>query len=288
MGKSTNTVSFTTGGAAPIAPAKPVLKTTYNADSGHIRLQWASVANATSYQLFRSTKRDTGYTLVCTSTANGFTDTTAQVGVLYYYKLQAFTGSSGSPYSDVVSTRRRCAKPVVKPDYLTSTGKPYLKWSAVTGASKYQVYRSTSKTGTYKLLGTTTKLSYTDTSATTGTTYYYKVKAISKVKTSANSAYSKPISIVCHCAKPVVKIATTSSGDPRLTWSTVSGASRYEVYRSTSKNGTYTKVTTTTAKSYTDKSAKVGRTYYYKVKAISRKTTSANSAYSAVKSIKAK
>ena len=95
--KSTNTVSFTTGGAAPIAPAKPVLKTTYNADSGNIRLQWDSVANATSYQLFRSTKRDTGYTQVCTTTANGFTDTTAQVGVLYYYKLKAFTGSSGSP-----------------------------------------------------------------------------------------------------------------------------------------------------------------------------------------------
>ena len=37
------------------------------------------------------------------------------------------------------------------------------------------------------------------------------------MKTSANSAYSTPISIICHCAKPVVKITTTSSGDPKLT-----------------------------------------------------------------------
>ena len=150
------------------------------------------------------------------------------------------------------------------------------------------MYRSTSKTGTYKLLGTTTKLNYTDTSATTGYTYYYKVKAVSKVKTSANSAYSTPISIICHCAKPVVKITTTSSGDPKLTWSSVTGASKYEVYRATSSGGTYTKVATTTAKTYTNKTAKAGKTYYYKVKAVSKVKTSANSAYSAVKSIKAK
>ena len=50
--------------------------------------------------------------------------------------------------------------------------------------------RASSSGGTYKLLGTTTKLNYTDTSATTGYTYYYKVKAVSKVKTSANSSFS--------------------------------------------------------------------------------------------------
>ena len=92
---------------------------------------------------------------------------------------------------------------------------------------------------------------------------------------------------VCHCAKPVVQI-TTSSGDPRLAWSTVSGASRYEVYRATSSGGTYKKIATTTAKTYTDKSAKAGRTYYYKVKAVSKVKTAANSSYSAVKSIRAR
>ena len=53
---------------------------------------------------------------------------------------------------------------------IVSTGKPYIKWTAVTGASKYEVYRATSKTGTYKLLGTTASLSYTDNKAGAGYT----------------------------------------------------------------------------------------------------------------------
>ena len=48
--------------------------------------------------------------------------------------------------------------PTVTPDFLATTGKPYIKWKAVNGAVKYQVYRAGTKTGTYKLLGTTTKL----------------------------------------------------------------------------------------------------------------------------------
>ena len=270
-------------------PTAPQVTSSYQSTSGKPYLKWASVEYASKYEVYRATSKTGTYKKIATTSKASYTDTSASTGYTYYYKVKAVSSKgSASGYSAAVSAISHCARPVAKSDYLTSTGKPYVKWSAVTGASKYQVYRSTSKTGTYKLLGTTTKLNYTDTSATTGYTYYYKVKAVSKVKTSANSAYSKPISIVCHCAKPVVKITTTSSGDPKLTWSTVTGASKYEVYRATSSGGTYTKVATTTAKTYTDKTAKAGKTYYYKVKAVSKVKTSANSAYSAVKSIKAK
>ena len=283
-----NTGAYTFSVQRDGVPTAPQVTPDYVASSGKPYLKWASVEYASKYEVYRSTSKTGTYKKIATTSKASYTDTSATTGYTYYYKVKAISSKgSASGYSAAVSAISHCAKPVVKPDYLTSTGKPYVKWSAVTGASKYEVYRATSKTGTYKLLGTTTKLNYTDTSATTGYTYYYKVKAVSKVKTSANSAYSTPISIVCHCAKPVVKI-TTSSGDPRLTWSTVTGASKYEVYRATSSGGTYTKVATTTAKTYTDKTAKAGKTYYYKVKAVSKVKTSANSAYSAVKSIKAK
>ena len=116
-------------------------------------------------------------------------------------------------------------------------------------------------------------------------TYYYKVKAIAS-KSAANSAYSAIKYITCDCAQPVVKI-TTSSGHPKLTWAKVDGAVKYEIYRATSKTGTYTKMLTTTSTSYTNTSAKAGTTYYYKVMAIGSKSA-ANSAYSSVVSIKAK
>ena len=177
--------------------------------------------------------------------------------------------------------------PSVKTDYLISTGKPYIKWTAVSGASKYYVYRSGSKDGTYTLLGTTTATNYTDNKANAGYTYYYKVKAVSKVSSGANSYYSVVIGATCHCARPSVKI-TTSNGSPRLTWNAVAGANKYEVYRATSKNGSYTKMFTTSNLSYTNTSAKAGTTYYYKVKAVSKVKSTANSAFSTVVSIRAR
>ena len=75
-----------------------------------------------------------------------------------------------------------------------SSGKPIVKWTAVSGATKYDVYRATSESGTYTLIKTATTNSYTDTSATVGKTYYYKVKAYSTTGTTYASAYSAAVS----------------------------------------------------------------------------------------------
>ncbi len=63
--------------------------------------------------------------------------------------------------------------------------------------------------------------------------------------------------------------ATTSkAGYPTFKWNPVSGAIRYNIYRSTSKNGTYSYIDSTTATSYTDKTAISGKKYFYQVKAV--------------------
>lgn len=56
-----------------------------------------------------------------------------------------------------------------------SKGKLTLKWAKVKGASKYTVYRSEAKDGTYKKVGTTKNLSYADKKVKKGKTYFYKV-----------------------------------------------------------------------------------------------------------------
>ncbi len=269
---------------------RPVVKSDYLTSTGKPYLTWSAVDGASKYQVYRAASKNGTYKLLGTTTKLSYTDTATNTGYTYFYKVKAVckgNSSATSAYSAAVSAISHCAKPVVKTGYIASSGKPYLKWSTIIGARKYYVYRSSNEGGPYKYIGSTTGTSYTDPSAYAGYTYYYKVKAISRIKTSANSVYSTVGMTVCHCAKPVVQI-TTSSGDPKLTWNTVTGASKYEVYRATSSGGTYTKVATTTAKTYTNKTAKAGKTYYYKVKAVSKVKTSANSAYSAVKSIKAR
>ena len=75
-------------------------------------------------------------------------------------------------------------------------------------------------------------------------------------------------------------------------WKKVSGASGYEVYMATSKNGKYSKVGTTTKNnkvSYTKTSLKKNKKYYFKIrtyKVVDGKKI--YSAYSSVKSVKVK
>ncbi len=66
-----------------------------------------------------------------------------------------------------------------------------VSWSAVTGASSYNVYRSTSAGVTGTLAGSSTTTSYVDTSGTVGATYYYTVKA---VNSSGEGAASSEVS----------------------------------------------------------------------------------------------
>lgn len=65
----------------------------------------------------------------------------------------------------------------------------------------------------------------------------------------------------------------------KVTWNKVAGAYKYEVYRSTSKYSGYKKVKTTSGTSFTDKTVKRDKKYYYKVKVIA-KNSSYNSKYS--------
>jgi hypothetical protein len=63
-----------------------------------------------------------------------------------------------------------------------------LTWTASSGASSYNIKRSTSNGGPYTQLATATTTSYTNTALTNGTTYYYVVSAVNPAGESANSA----------------------------------------------------------------------------------------------------
>lgn len=68
-----------------------------------------------------------------------------------------------------------------------------------------------------------------------------------------------------------VKSSTVTRNSAKLTWSKVSGAKAYEVYRATSKNGTYKKVGTTSKTSFSNTKLAPKHTYYYKVRAYKTK-----------------
>ena len=273
---------------APLPPAAPTVTMTYS-DSGKPKLTWKAVSGATSYRVFRSESRGTGYSLLGTTTATSYTNTGAAVGKTYYYRVKAVNSVGTSGYSNIVSGKAKTAAPAAPSVTIgnSSTGKPQLTWKAVSGAVKYEVYRSTRQNSGYSLLGTTTSTSYVNTGASTGTTYYYRVKAVNR--NGMASGYSNIVSGKAKAAAPAAPSVTagnSSTGKPRLTWKAVSGAVSYRIYRSESRGTGYSLLGTTSSTSYVNTGAAAGKTYYYRVKAVNRDGMA--SGYSNIVSGKAK
>ena len=264
--------------------AVPALKIT--TASGHPKLSWNAVDGAYKYWIYRSTDGKT-FKYYDRTTKTDYTNISTTLGTTYYYKVKAVKAVDGkdvaSDYSVVKSIQ--CRPAAVNISIYRVNGKPQLKWSAVDGATKYWIYRSTDGVN-FKYYDSTTKTSYTNTGAASGTKYYYKVKAVAVVNgTNVASAYSNSKSLLTTLAAPSVSI-TTANGKPKVTWKAVTGADKYYVYRSTDgKNFSYWDSTTNL--SYTNLSANKGTKYFYKVKAVSAENSYANSAQSSTVSITA-
>ena len=91
------------------------------------------------------------------------------------------------------------------------------------------------------------------------------------MQTVENGAVENGTLTVKVAAQPVPEVVfghSAASGKPMLKWNTVTGATSYNIYRAESATGTYTRINTTTATSYTNTGVRDGVTYYYKVTAV--------------------
>ena len=266
------------------APKAPELKITTSA--GKPKIYWNAVDGAVKYWVYRSTDGK-NFKYYDSTKKTSYTNKSTNIGTLYYYKVKAVKAVDGKDVASVYSTTRsiRCKPAAPTVSINRSNGKPKLSWKAVSGAKKYWIYRSTDGKK-FKYFDSTTKTSYTNSGAASGTKYYYRVKAVAVVNgKNVASANSSKKSLLTSLAKPSVSI-TTSNGKPKVTWKAVTGADKYYVYRSTDgKNFSYWDSTTKT--SYVNSGAKKNTKYYYKVKAVCASNSNANSAQSSAVSIKA-
>lgn len=153
-----------------------------------------------------------------------------------------------------------------------------LSWSAASGAASYNIYRSTSTGGPYTKLNPSpiTATTYSDTSGACGTTYYYEVTAVLNGVESANSS---PVSAapLCVPAPPAGLTATPGNARVGLSWTASSGATSYNIKRSTTSGSGYITIGSSTGLTYTDTGLNNGTTYYYVVSAVNSCGESANS-----------
>ena len=263
---------------------RPVISLSNIASTGKIKISWEPVEGAKKYEVYRSTDKQ-NWTKLITTTGTSLTNSSAEAGTLYYYRVRAIheNSAANSAYSAIKSKRCDLPRPVITLSNIASTGKIMISWKPIEGAVKYQVYRSTDNENWTRLI-TTTGTSLTNSSAEAGVLYYYKVRAIAS-NSEANSAYSTVKSRTCDLAQPVLTVELNAAGKPYLTWEALDGAVKYRVDRSTDGEN-WTRLITTTGTKLTNSSAEAGITYYYRIFAISS-NSSANSAYSEIVSITA-
>ena len=276
--------------AAYVKESKMTIRSYYAGKA--IKVTWTSPrVKVDGYEIWRSKTGKAGsYSKVYTTKNNYYTDTKLAAGAKRYYKVKAISGNTSVKNSDLSKYTVRTtklARPAVTTANVTKTGKIKLTWKKVTGADKYQVWRATKQNGKYTLVKTVKTRYYTDTKAKAGTKYYYKVKAVYTKNTVANSALSLVKSRTCKLAQPVITLNNNTKGQIKVSWKKVTGATSYKVYRKAG-NGKWKLVKTTTNRYFTNKSLKKGVKYSYKVMAVKKNKSAANSAYSAVKYKKCK
>jgi hypothetical protein len=101
-----------------------------------------------------------------------------------------------------------------------------------------------------------------------GGTVYAGTTAGSKSATVKNATAKTPDDVDREkivLDRPVLACTDTTATKVTLTWEKVSGTTRYYILRAKEKDGTYTQVGATKKLTFTDDTAKSGRTYYYKI-----------------------
>lgn len=266
-----------------------------------VKLSWTKANNADGYEVWYATASNGTYSMAASTAQLTCTHTGLQAGGTYYYKVRAYKTVDGnkvySAYTSAASISLTASVPAPTKVKTASAGATSIQvsWTKASGVNGYEIYRASSANGSYQSVGTvnSSKASFTNKNLTKGKTYYYKVRAYQTVNgTKVYSEYTKAVKRKAALAKPAnVKVKKSGKTAAKISWKKAAGATKYEIYRSTSKKGKFKKVKTLNSKkkSFTNKKLAAGKTYYYKIKAVQKvgKKTY-RSAFSARKSVKLK
>src|SRR5919109_3237603 len=237
-------VTFSSAGQSQ--PPAPTGLTATAVSSSQLNLSWTASSGATSYNVLRSTTTGGPYTQIASGVAaTSFSDTGLAASTIYFYVVQAVNSAGTRGNSNEASATTPLGPPLA-PTNLTATAgnaQVSLSWTISDGATSYNVLRSTSSGGPYtQIAGGVSTTSYTDTTVSNGTTYFYVVQAVSSGGTSGNSNQAISTPTAPPLAPTGLTATAMSSSQINLTWTASSGATSYNVLRSTTTGGPYTQI----------------------------------------------
>ena len=262
----------------PVVPGAPVVSASIGeaVGNGAVKLSWAAVAGATSYNVY---KVGTTAALVTNLTTLNYIVTDLANGTAVSFKVSASNSGGEGAQSAVVS-----ATPLAAPAVISAVAGDKtvtLKWSKVTGATSYNVYSasSTAVIAVPLTACTSTECTKAVTGLVNDTGYVFKVAAVNAAGESAVKGVFE--SVTPQPLTPAVPVPTATLGfepgtvNPQITisWPAAARATSYIVKRSTVQNAVKTQVALFNAPagatvSYADRDVDSGVHYYYVVIAV--------------------
>ena len=266
---SRRTASLASSGAITNLNAAPSCYTAIN-------LTWAAISNATSYEVQRATDEDfTNNLTPATSTVNSLSVGSLNPGQEYFFRARPIGAGQNGNWSNVASaTTLKLGTPTLTAT-VNSSSQITSNWTASSDAgcggapTTYTFQRATNNTFTQNLNNNPgeTGLSFVSSGLAVGTTYYFRVQAVTTSHTSdwsnitANSTVPNP---------PTNVAATVNSATQyTISWTASPGATSYVVrYGTTTSANTYNATTSNTSLAITANILQ-GTTHYFRVFAVS-------------------
>ncbi len=149
--------------------------------SSVIEFAWDRNSKATGYRIYRAcSATNAEYVLYKTIRGNSttsFSDTNIEMGRAYYYSVRPFRELYNTEYNAPHSTIKFiCGMSAPNYSMTSQLSRVSLTWNKNKYATGYDIYYSTSKSGTFKLLGTTKNNYFNTVRLTDKKTYYFRVQ----------------------------------------------------------------------------------------------------------------
>ncbi len=238
-----------------------------------ISVSWPTVPFAVGYAIYRNTQPNTGAGLVqieLNDQSPPYLDDTAATGTTYYYFVQPRCTQGFGAISNPSNPVQRATVPGAPTNVQASDGTfcthTQVTWSSVSGATSYDVFRSTGASQPSNPIANVAATSYSDSSAVAGTTYRYWVEARNACGAGSPGGPDTGWRRQAPSAPGGVSASDGSScSSVLISWNQVSGATNYKVYRHTTNNfASAGLIASVGASPFPDSGAlPAGATYYY-------------------------
>lgn len=212
------------------------LKATSNTTS--ISLQWDKVSGASGYRIYiyNSSKGKWIFEKSTSKNTAKISDLTSAKA--YKFRVRAYSGTKNKTYGDYSPAILTATIPAqlknLKASDITSSSLT-LTWSKVKRATGYKLYVYDTKTSSWKKIGNAVTTKCTISGLKSGTKYKFKGYAF--FNNGTKDFAGKYSSIVTAASKPDkvenLSVMSTTKNSVTLTWSKVSGATQYRVYKYT-------------------------------------------------------